>query len=73
MLNEDELAGIIWTVNPVLSEILLVGQVNYYKSHGMVRPCQSTVHQASSQLRRKRLFFIWSTNTSPQLPSVKPI
>ena len=33
----------------------------------MVYPCQSTIHQASSLLSRRRLFFVRSNHTSPQL------
>jgi len=53
------------TIKPVLNEILLVGQVKYYMTHCMVRPCRSIVHQASNILRRRRLLFIWPTHISP--------
>jgi hypothetical protein len=56
--------GMTWTFKPMLSEILLVGQVKYYKSHGIVHPSQTTIHQASSLLRRRHLFFIRAIYTS---------
>lgn len=43
--DEDELTWPTWTVKPVLSGILLVSQLKYYKSHKMVHSCQSTMRQ----------------------------
>jgi len=37
-----------------------------FNQNGMIYPCQSTVHQASSLLRRRRLFSVRSNRTSPQ-------
>jgi len=61
-----ELAGLTWTVKPVLTGDVPSWLAWLEQSNGMVYPCQSTIHQASSLLRRRRLFFVRSNHTSPQ-------
>jgi len=58
------LAGLTWTIEPVLTEDVPSWLAWLEQSNGMVYPCQSTVHQTSNLLRRRHLFSARWNHTS---------
>jgi len=57
-----KLASLTWTIKPVLTEDMLNWLAWLKQSNEMVYSCQSTVHQASSLLRRRRLFLSYQSH-----------